>query len=339
MTRRPTMPDVAREAGVSAMTVSYVYNKPDRVAADTRTRVLLAADRLGYPWPDPAARNLRRGRTGNIGVVLGEPLSYAFTDPQATAFLAGIAEVCADHELGLTLVPVSGDNHDVDRVQRAAVDGLILWTTTDDDPVLAAAQASGLPAAIQGGPAVPGIHLVGIEDRLAAAAVGAEALRGARHPAVLSFPLDRSRRSVLLRGPDPESASYPVTRARLVGYRDAVLEAGLHWGDVPVVVMSRNDHDLAQAAVDQLPAETDAVLAMSDQLALGALAACDRSVPDEVSITGWDDSAEAAAHHVTTVHQSLFEQGVHCARLVVGDPPGPMPTWSIAARRTTRSQP
>lgn len=338
MTRRPTMPDVAREAGVSAMTVSYVYNKPDRVAADTRAKVLAAADRLGYPGPSAAARNLRTGRTGNLGVVLGERLTYAFSDPQATAFLAGIAEVCADHDLGLTLIPATGDENDVDRVQRAAVDGLILWTTTDDDPVLTAIQASGLPAAIQGGPEVPGIHLVGIDDRAAAAAIGAEALRGARYPAILSFPLDRDRRPQLLWGPDPSSAPYPITRARLAGYRDAVRNAGLRWDDVPVMVLSRNDKDLVADAVDLLPADTDALLAMSDQLALGALTASRRSVPDELSVTGWDDSADAAAHGLTTVVQSLHEQGARCARLVIGAPPASVPSWKIATRGTTRSR-
>lgn len=319
------------------MTVSYVYNKPDRVAPDTRAKVLTAAERLGYPGPDAAARNLRRGRTANLGVVLGERLTYAFSDPQATAFLAGIAEVCADHELGLTLIPATGEEGDVDRVRRAAVDGLILWTTTDDDPVLAAVQVSGLPAAIQGGPDVPGVHLVGIDDRAAAAAIGTEALRGARRPAVLSFPLDRDRRPQLLWGPDPESAPYPITRARLAGYRDAVQLAGLRWDDVPVMVLSRNDKDLVTGAMHQLPAETDALLAMSDQLALGALAASHRSVPDELSITGWDDSADAAAHRLTTVVQSMYEQGARCARLVIGDPPAPIPSWKIAARGTTRS--
>src|SRR3954462_15586153 len=65
------MPDVARAAGVSVMTVSYTYNRPDRVAPATREKVLAAAARLGYAGPDAAARNLRRGRAGSLGVVLG----------------------------------------------------------------------------------------------------------------------------------------------------------------------------------------------------------------------------------------------------------------------------
>ena len=78
------MADVARAAGVSVMTVSYAYGQPGRVSAQARARVREAADQLGYPGPHPAARSLRRGRAASLGVVLGEHLSYAFEDPQAT---------------------------------------------------------------------------------------------------------------------------------------------------------------------------------------------------------------------------------------------------------------
>src|SRR3954466_13073912 len=127
---RVTMPDVAREAGVSAMTVSYTFNRPERVAAATRQRVLAAAEQLGYSGPHPGARSLRRGRTGTLGVVLGEHLTYAFDDPQAARFLVGVAEVCAEQAAGLTLVPTTGQDSDTARVADAAVDGFVVWTTT-----------------------------------------------------------------------------------------------------------------------------------------------------------------------------------------------------------------
>src|ERR687892_429100 len=114
--RRPTMRQVAEAAGVSVMTVSYAYAQPERVSADAATRVRAAAERLGYPGPHPGARSLRRGRAGSLGVVLGERLTYAFEDPQATRFLAGVAEVCAAQRVGLTLVPITGAGDDVERV-------------------------------------------------------------------------------------------------------------------------------------------------------------------------------------------------------------------------------
>src|ERR687895_1988290 len=121
----PTMSDVAREAGVSVMTVSYAYSRPARVSAAAAAKVRAAAAQLGYPGPHPTARSLRRGRVGSVGVVLGEPLSYAFDDPQAARFLAGVAGVCAADRAGLTLVPVTGGPADVERVREAVVDGFV----------------------------------------------------------------------------------------------------------------------------------------------------------------------------------------------------------------------
>jgi DNA-binding LacI/PurR family transcriptional regulator len=330
------MPDVARAAGVSVMTVSYTYNRPDRVAPTTREKVLQAAARLGYAGPDAAARNLRRGRTGVLGVVLGEHLTYAFADPQATAFLAGIAEVCTEHGLGLTLIPVTGSGADERRVREAAVDGFVVWTTVDDDPVLAAVAASARPAVVHGGPEVEGLQLVTIDNRAAAAAIGTAGLRGSCRPAVLSFPVDRRREPGLVLGPDPAAATFPVTRDRLAGYRDAVEAAGLDWAGVPVAVLARNDPAEAEQALGRLPAGTDAVLAMGDELALATLRATTRRVPDELAVTGWDDTPAAAAVGLTTVAQSLQDQGRRCARLVVGDPPGAEPSWAVVERSTTR---
>src|SRR3954447_12828081 len=155
--RRPTMRQVAEAAGVSVMTVSYAYAQPERVSAEAATRVRAAAERLGYPGPPPGARSLRRGRAGSLGVVLGERLDYAFDDPQAARFLSGLAEVCAAQAVGLTLVPTTGEDSDAARVADASVDGFVVWTTVEDDPVLDAVRATGLPAVVHAGPSRPGL--------------------------------------------------------------------------------------------------------------------------------------------------------------------------------------
>ena len=137
-------------------------------------------------------------------------------------------------------------------------------------------------------------------------------------------------------GPDPGSATFPVTRDRLAGYREAVTAAGLDWADVPVAVLARNDRAEAERAVGRLPAGTDTVLAMGDELALATLRATTRRVPDELAVTGWDDSPAAAAAELTTVAQSLQDQGRRCARLALGDPPGAEPGWEVVRRSSTR---
>jgi DNA-binding LacI/PurR family transcriptional regulator len=341
------MTQVARAAGVSVMTVSYAYSQPDRVSPEALVKVREAAGRLGYPGPHPGARSLRRGRAGSVGVVLGEHLSYAFDDPQAARFLAGVADVCASHGLGMMLLPITGAPADVERVAEAAVDGFVVWTTADDDPVVDAVAATGLPAAVHGGPRREGLPFVAIDDLAAARAVAAEVFATARRPAVLSFPLDRARTPGIRRGPSPEEATFRVTRQRLRGLRDAWQDLGGDWSRVQVVICAINDAAEGERRAAELlsgPDAPDAVAAMSDELAFGVLRAAahlGRRVPGDLTVTGWDDSGEAGPAGLTTIAQSLRDQGAHCARLALGETPGHpyKPDWTLIRRESTRGVP
>ncbi|PPF65340.1 LacI family transcriptional regulator [Clavibacter michiganensis] len=327
--QRVTMRQVAAEAGVAPMTVSYTYTRPERVAPDTRARVLAAAQHLGYAGPDPVARSLRSGATGNLGVVLGEHLSYAFEDPQAARFLAGVSSVCVERQLGLVLIPSTGAADDVDRVREAAVDGFVLWTTDISDPVLEAVAATGRPAAIQGGPSTPGVSAVSPDDRSAARAMASHMLSEAISPLILSFPLDRGRRAELVHGPDT-AVGFPITRARLEGYRDAVDESGRTWNDIPVAVVARNSRDDGRLSIRDALVHTrpDVVIAMSDQLAAGAIDVLGSST----AVSGWDDSELAQTLGFSSVSQSLYDQGVTCARIASGSASAGPPPWSLALR-------
>jgi DNA-binding LacI/PurR family transcriptional regulator len=338
------MREVARAAGVSPMTVSYAYSRPERVSAGAAARVRAAARELGYPGPHPAARSLRRGRAGTLGVVLGERLTYAFDDPQAARFLAGVADVCAAEGVGLTLVPITGAPSDVERIARAVVDGFVVWTTSDDDPVLDAVADTGLPAAVHAGPQARGLPVVGIDDRAAAAAMGQVAFSGAHRPVVLGFPLDRARTRHLLAGDAVGRASFPVTRYRWEGFREAWTSGGHPAGELRLAVCPVNDAAEGETFAAELLTGTDppdAIAAMSDELALGAVRAAVRAglaVPDVVAVTGWDDSDAAAPAGLTSVAQSLRDQGARCARIALGlsaDPPGPE-EWRVVVRTTTR---
>ena len=219
--KRVTLAQVAELAGVSVMTASYTYNQPGRVSTQARSRVLAAAAQLGYPGPDPSARSLRRGSTRVLGVVFGEHLSYAFEDPAAVSFMAGVSDVCAESGLGMLILPITGVAEDVVRITDAAVDGFIVWTTSDDDPVLAAVRSTKRPAVVHSGSASRGLKAVGIDNRAAARAVGTVAFAGARRLAIISQPLSRDRISTVSRGTELVEVSFPVTRERLAGYRDA----------------------------------------------------------------------------------------------------------------------
>ena len=86
-----TLATVAEAAGVSRMTVSNAFNRPDLVSGELRERVLAAAAELGYAGPNPVARTLSRGRTGSVGLVLDYALTDAFRDPPTIEFMTGVA--------------------------------------------------------------------------------------------------------------------------------------------------------------------------------------------------------------------------------------------------------
>jgi DNA-binding LacI/PurR family transcriptional regulator len=339
---RATIAQVARDAQVSPMTVSYAFSQPDRVAASTLQRVLASAAKLGYTGPNPAARSLRQGRFGTIGVVLAEPLTYAFEDLAANRFLAGVASACVEERLGISLLSVYDENP-VQVITSAAVDAFVLWTQPDGDPVIDAVVASGVPGGVLGGPHTNGLMFVSMDDRAAGKVVTEAAFAGARRPLVLSLPFVRNQTPELLVGPDPGAASYPVTRHRLAGARDWCEQAGIAWDLVRVAVLARNSQAEAVQTIAELleaPDPPDAIMAMSDEIALGALTAARErgvAVPDQLSITGWDGSGPAARAGLTTIEQSLYEQGRTLTLAVLGlADEVPEPGWTLVRRTSTR---
>jgi len=172
------------------------------------------------------------------------------------------------------------------------------------------------------------------------------AFAGAARPAVLSFPANPGRDRALCQGPPGSAVTYPVTRHRWEGFLDAWREAGGAPADLRVAVCPVNATAPAEAFAEELfrgGDPPDAIAAMSDELALGALSAAarsGRSVPGAVAITGWDDSDAAAHAGLTTLRQSLRDQGKRCARIALGHsrPPAGQdpPSWQVIPRTSTR---
>ena len=107
-----TLQSIADEVGVSRMTVSNAFSRPEKLSADLRTRILATAERQGYAGPDPAARALARGRTGTVGLLVTGRLGDNVRDAVGTEFLVAVADALSDHGLALTLI-VAGVGSDV----------------------------------------------------------------------------------------------------------------------------------------------------------------------------------------------------------------------------------
>jgi DNA-binding LacI/PurR family transcriptional regulator len=316
--RRPaTLASLAAELGVSRTTVSNAYNRPDQLSAPLRARVLEAARRLGYPGPDPVARSLRTRKAGAVGLLLTEALSYAFRDPAATGFLEGLALACEQAGQGLLLVPVSPEQADVTAVHQAGVDGFVVYSVREDDPHFLAVLERPVPIVVCDQPmGVEGVDRVGVDDRAGMLGLTRHLTGlGHRRVGVLCMRLAAGHND----GPaTPErqmNATYPVQRDRLAGIRDGLAEVGVAWADVPVHERFEHSVDAGKdAAAALLAAHSDvtALICTSDILALGALRhATERglSVPDQLTITGFDGVPEAERAGLTTVRQPVLEKG------------------------------
>jgi DNA-binding LacI/PurR family transcriptional regulator len=317
--RQVTLATIAEELGVSRMTVSNAYNRPEKLSAELRERVLATAKRLGYSGPDPVAATLRRGHVGALGLLFDEPLPYAFTDPAAVLFFGGIATVCERARVGLVLVPA-----ETDLTRTALVDGFIGYTDIADDGRLDVVEERGLPLVVVDGPPRKGVPSVRIDDR-GAARIAAEHLLelGHRQIGVVALPLSPDG----YEGPSElerqQAGRYFCTRERLLGIRDAFEAAGRDWAAVPVEERTPHGRDAGRRAAAALLDRADrptALLAMSDELAIGALqaaAARGLAVPGDVSIIGFDDTPPAADAGLTTITQPHREKGETAVRMLL----------------------
>jgi DNA-binding LacI/PurR family transcriptional regulator len=323
-TNRVTLATVAEAVGVSRMTVSNAYNKPDQLSPELRDRVLAAARELGYAGPDPVARTLSRGKTGSVGLVLDYPLTTAFTDPGTVQFLHGVAAGCEQEGLGLTLVPrIEGGGAML--IHNALVDGFVLYCVNPTDPRMDAVVARKLPYARVDFDAEPGMLDVNIDDEGGARMV-AEHLTALGHRKFgIALPHDAPGAT----GPEALAAAWHhVTVSRLDGWRAGLEAAGIDWSAVPVATGPDKLREAGRVAGARLLDRADrptAIIALSDVLAIGILeAAAERgiSVPNELSVAGFDDVPEAATADppLTTIRQPHQLKGSEAVRLLLEGP-------------------
>jgi DNA-binding LacI/PurR family transcriptional regulator len=342
---RLRLEDLARLLGVSRTTVSNAFSRPDQLSGELRGRVLDAARRAGYAGPDPVARMLRTGRAGAIGLVLPEPLPFALDDPTTSALVRGIADACEERRLGLLIVPAALRTTDPRTITEVAVDGFIAYSLPRDAAVLEMLLARSARLVVVDEPRLPGVATISVDDHGGAR----EAARhvaglGHRRFAILALPLVADGYTGLASPARIAAGTYDVTEQRLQGYRAGLADAGVDPDGVPVFECAHSDEELGRNAVRAfLESDTPptAVLAMSDRLALGALAAARDlrvPVPGRLSVVGFDDIDGAARSRpsLTTVRQPLRLKGYAAARLLLDSPqvrrtgrttatPGPAP--------------
>ncbi len=225
------------------------------------------------------------------------------------------------------LLPLGpGREGDVDLVREAIVDGFVVYSISEDAGLLEAIRSRGLPCVFVDQPHPGDAPFVSIDVRAASREIAQHLVDlGHTRFATIAFrliadghtgPVDQNRQ---------DATTHSVTRDRLLGYREALEAAGLDWTRVPIheQTLSRQGGHVAARAVLTAEPRPTAILAMCDEMALGALDAARElglAVPGDVSVVGFDDIPQAALEEpgLTTVQQPLVEKGVAAGRLLFG---------------------
>ncbi|WP_298454678.1 LacI family DNA-binding transcriptional regulator [uncultured Cellulomonas sp.] len=300
------MSDVARVAGVSHQTVSRVLNDHPSVRAETRDRVLAAIADLGYRR-NTAARALVTRRTGTIGVVTS---GSALFGPTST--LIAVEGAARDAGLFVSMATLArwdaaGVHQVLEHFMSQGVDGVVVIAAHDH--AVEAVRSFGAPVPlVMVGPrdlADPRLHTVAVDQYAGARAA-------TRHLLHLGH-----RQVIHLAGPQ----DWLDARERVRGWSDELIAWGLDPG-APIACTwhAGQGYEVGRGlAAEGVPT---AVFAANDQLALGllrAFAEAGVSVPDDVSVVGFDD-VDGSAHFyppLTTVRQDFGELGRRCLRVLL----------------------
>jgi DNA-binding LacI/PurR family transcriptional regulator len=277
--RRVTLNDVARAAGVSRATASRVIAGYGASSPAARARVGAAAARLGYT-PDLAARALG-GRAGFRLVVAVTGLTPSvLDDPYVDRLVSATATVCAQHGIGVSLqwLPLHAPGEVRRLGEDRGVHGVLVVDATDQVLREVPAALSGRIAAI--GTGSRGVPSFGVDNADCTATM-------ARH-----LHASGRRRVALVSGP----SWLPCTRRSVDAYRETMRAAGLPVRVVPGDFTVAGGSAATLTALHRWP-DTDAVLAGSDAMALGAIVMLrrhGRAVPGDVAVAGFDDVPFAA---------------------------------------------
>jgi LacI family transcriptional regulator len=306
--RRVTSQQVAKKAGVSRTTVSFVLNDVPgtNISEETRARVLRAAAELGYV-PNAAARSLVSGQTLTIGLVVSHA-EHLQVDAYIPQLLYSISHTSHQHGYRVlleTVEDVSRTDAYLELVRGQRIDGLIVLNLRSDDKQLPELIRRNFPVVLIGFR-----QWEGLEEKIFA--VETDDLAASRQATQHLIALGHTRIAHITFSPE----NYYATQSRHRGYRLAIEAAGIEYN--PVLVQFGNysaasGYTAMQRLLNHKPYPT-ALFAGNDTIALGAMAAIHEKglgIPQDIAVVGYDDipTAPYMIPPLTTVRIPAVEQG------------------------------
>lgn len=306
---RPTYSELAKVAGVSQATVSRVLNGDERVRPDRIEAVNRAVRKLGYK-KNRAAAALASGRTGLIAVVIDDDLSV-FSDPFWGAVTTGISKVLMKNDMQtlLLVAPLNRLDSPVSHyLQRGEVDGAI-FLQLKQDALISSLDEQGLPLVVVGTPHTSRPFPFVDSDNASGA-----------YRAIEHFNSKGRKTVAMITG----ELSNTAAEQRLEGYLAAINRFGLKSSKTLVKNgdWSRESGYRHMKAILKANPNVDAVFCSNDAMALGAMTAIEqagKSIPEDVAVIGFDDSALAKNAHpaLTSVKQDIIGLGEETANLIL----------------------
>lgn len=309
MKRAPTIRDVAKACGLSHMTVSNVMNNRP-VSEATRKQVLEAMRELNYQ-PSAIARGLNRKPMDTLGVVLPHsqesPLSHPYFGPVVDGIMAAAVSLHKD----ITIYTGSlwtGDGEGLRRYRDGRTDGLLLVTPLAQPELVRALLEVRVPFVCIGAySADPEVRFVTSDDARDCHRI-VDHLAGLGHRRIGFFSIGKEG---AFKGPRCEGYQKAMTAVELPLNDDWIWYDGLSPGRV-----RRMAEAFASMPIDTRPT---AVFCFNDEIAIAFiqhLATLGVKVPEDVSVTGFDDIPAAEKHGLTTARQPMREIGARAARLL-----------------------
>lgn len=302
--------DVAKLAGVSRTTVSFILNNTPgkHISEATRQRVLQAASALEYV-PDEDAVSVARRTHFTIGFFISHSSSI-FTDAYIIRLIDGMALVFNKNRCRLVLQPLrQSQTNYVELVRTQALDGVILINTHTNDPGIADLERAGIPLVVIGSIQELRIPQVDIDNTAAA-----------REMAEYLISLGHTKIAMIVHAP----ISYYAAAHRLAGYKAALETAGLPIHDeyIRIADFTEASGYRSMRELLDLADRPTAVFAGNDVVAYGAMQAIQDAgldIPGDISLAGFDDDylSRYLNPPLTTVTQPAAGLGEAAARLVL----------------------
>ena len=299
-----TIYDVAREAGVSMATVSRVVNGNKNVKENTRKKVLEVIERLDYR-PNAVARGLASKRTTTVGVVIPD-----ITNTYFAALAKGIDDIAEMYKYNIVLANSDEDDEKevavVNTLFSKQVDGIIFMGYHLTEKIRSEFSRSRTPVVLAG--------TVDIEHQLPSVNID---YKNATADAVRHL-LKRNKKIAFVSGPLVDDINGKI---RLVGYKEALKEAGVNYSE-GLVFESKYRYDDGYALAERLvSSKATAAIVTGDELAAGllnGLADHGVSVPEDFEIITSDDSqiARYTRPNLTTIAQPLYDLGAISMRML-----------------------